>query len=73
MMIDTGEMKKSNQKGKIWCDFCKSVGHHPLEKCYGYMYAQSIVDKHRSESVERKSPTKNHQQKKSNSWTREAG
>ena len=50
--------EKPNQKGKIWCDFCKSMGHHPLEKCYGYMYAQSIVDKHRSESVERKSPNK---------------
>ena len=50
---------KPNQKGKIWCDFCKSMGYHPLEKYYGYMYAQSIVDKHRSESEERKSSYKN--------------
>ena len=49
---------KPNQKGKIWCDFCKSMGHHPLEKCYGYMYAQNIVDKHRSEIAERKSLNK---------------
>ena len=35
------------------------MGHHPLEKCYGYIHAQSIIEKHRSESAERKSSNKN--------------
>ena len=40
-------------------DFCKSMGHHPLEICYGYMHAQSTVDRHRSESAESKSSNNN--------------
>ena len=34
------------------------MGYHPLEKCYGYMYAQGIVEKHKGKITEIESTTK---------------
>ena len=40
-----GDVFSWPMKGKTWWYFYKIIDYHPLEKCYGYFYAEGIIEK----------------------------